>query len=438
MMDNKKRVLIITYYWPPGTGAGVFRWLKFSKFLGDFGWEPVIYTPENPEAQGTDHSLEKDIPGGITVLRRPIREPYRYYKILTGRKQEEKIQSGFLSERRKPGLADKVATWIRGNCFIPDARKFWIKPSVRFLTRWLHDNPVDAILSTGPPHSMHIIGMKLKERFGMPWLADFRDPWTQIDFYDKLMLTPRADRKHRRLEQKVLSRADKLLTVSQHGAHDMEKICGRHVEVVTNGFDPDDFSDLPPTDKQEFCITHLGSMNADRNPDMLWKVLSGLVMSDPFFSEYLKVRLIGKTDFSVQESLIHYGIHPFVECIPPLSHHQALAKAATSAILLLPLNNTPNVMGITTGKLFDYLGLRRPILCIGPPSGDAATIIRETQSGTTVHFHDENRCRDTLMKWASLFRKNQLHAGKGPIHDYDRKKLTASIAQLLDDACGNM
>jgi len=427
-----KKVLVITYYWPPGTGAGVFRWLKFCKYLRRHGWEPVIYTPENPESPGIDPTLEEELPEGIQVIRHPIWEPYRFYKLLTGQKKDEKIQSGFLSENRKPTLADKISTWIRGNLFIPDARRFWITPSVSFLTRWLAKHPVDAMVTTGPPHSLHLIGLNLKEKTGIPWLADFRDPWTQIDYHDKLMLSKVAARKHQQLEKKVLRQADRVVTVSPHCASDLETIGNRKVEVITNGFDSDDFRDLPEFHYQSFSITHLGSMNADRNPEMLWQVLQALVKEDSFFRDYLHIRLTGKTDITVRKSLEDAGLMPYTTFTPPLPHRKALAHAAESAILLLPLNNTPNVMGITTGKLFEYMGLRRPVLCIGPPEGDAAKIIHETRSGVTVDFHDAERCREILLEWAARFKKKDLSALDQSAEQYDRKKLTVKLTLLLD------
>lgn len=427
-----KKVLIITYYWPPGTGAGVFRWLKFSKYMRRFGWEPVIYTPENPEAPGTDPSLEADIPEGITVLKKPIREPYNMYKMLTGRHREEKIQSGFLNEKNTSGWTENVAKWIRGNLFIPDARKYWIKPSVRFLSEWLSKNHVDAIVSTGPPHSMHLIALALKRKTRLPWLADFRDPWTQIDFYDKLMLTRFADRKHRQLENEVITVADRLVTVSEHGAKDMEKLSGREAHVITNGFDPDDFQQLPEWGHDSFSITHMGSMNADRNPLVLWQTLKLLVEADPVFRSKLQLRFIGKTDFTIKDSLRDFELLPFSSFTGYLPHRKAITEAAKSAILLLPLNNTPNVMGITSGKLFDYLPMGRPVLCIGPPEGDAGRIIRHTGSGATVDFSDQKSCEAVIRQWFDLFCRQKLYPDQQQIHHYQRSYLTQQLVRLLD------
>ncbi len=428
-----KKVLIITYYWPPGAGAGVFRWLKFAKYLRDFGWEPIIYTPENPESPDTDLSLEYDIPEDVRVLKRRIWEPYTLYKRLSGKKNDTKIQAGFLNEEAPPGMVDKLSAWLRGNLFIPDARKFWISPSIRFLAKWLQKNHVDAIVSTGPPHSMHMIALRLKNIFNMPWMADFRDPWTQIDFYDKLMLTAWADKKHKRLEKQVLKHADAIVTVSKSWALGLEKLANRNIHVITNGYDPDDLKNLPQYVHGDFSITHLGAMNADRNPLVFWKALSALLKELPLLPNKLKIALIGKTDFSVRQSLKKYELLQYTTFIPYLEHEEALARAALSAILLLPLNNTLNVKGIAPGKLYEYLALRRPIFCTGPANGDAAQIIRETQSGVCINFDDFVSCKNKLFDFFEKHQKRQLLLEKKSIAAYSRKALSKRIAELMNN-----
>lgn len=428
-----KKVLIITYYWPPGAGAGVLRWLKFTRYLEARGWNSIVYTPENPEAQGTDHSLEKDILPGVKVIKRPITEPYRIYKVITGRSQNERIQSGFLSEKERDSITEKLSVWIRGNFFIPDARRLWVRPSVNYLSRWLRSNPVDAVVSTGPPHSMHLIGMQLKQRLGIPWLADFRDPWTQIDFYDKLMLCKWADRKNQRLEKRVLAKADKVITVSEDCARGLEMISGRKVEVVSNGYDPEDFINLPGTDHGSFSIIHLGSANADRNPVTLFRALRELIEESGVFRQKLRIIFTGKTDFSIKESILEHGLSEYASFEPPIPYRDALARASRAAVLLLPLNNTKNVSGITTGKLFDYLALKKPVLCIGPPGGNAAEIIRRTNSGYTADFGDHKACKKILLEFFEIFRKRESWPVKEEmIREYDRRALTDRVAGLLD------
>lgn len=217
-----KKVLVITYYWPPSGGAGVQRWLKFVKYLRLYGWEPVVYTPSNPELPVTDNSLLNEIPDGLTVLKHPLWEPYQLYKRFSGR--SENINTGFLTEKGVTGWKEKLSVWVRGNFFIPDARKFWIKPSVKFLSGYLEKNQIHAIVSSGPPHSMHLIALSLKKKFNLPWLADFRDPWTGIDYYNDLMLTGYADRKHHKMEQEVLQKADAIVSVGYDMSRNFEKV----------------------------------------------------------------------------------------------------------------------------------------------------------------------------------------------------------------------
>lgn len=427
-----KKVLVITYYWPPSSGAGVQRWLKFCKYLREYGWEPIIYTPTNPEYPGNDPSLDKDIPAGLQVLRRSIWEPYQLYKLFTGKKQDQKVQAGFLNESSQPGLLESMAVWVRGNLFIPDARKWWIKPSVKYLSGWLKQNHVDAIVSTGPPHSMHLIALGIKKQFDIPWLADFRDPWTQIDFYHKLKLTKRADLTHKTLERQVLNMADAVTTVSHNCAKGLRDIAERNVHVITNGFDSSEFINIREFNYDKFSITHLGSMNADRNPHTLWKTLGQLVVKDEFFRDNLLLRFIGKTDISVMQSIENNGLTPYVENLQYLPHQEAVNRAGQSAILLLALNDTPNVLGIAPGKLYEYLAMKRPILCIGPLEGDAASIIAETNSGNTVEFDDYERTEKILLYLANKYRQKTLNSVAGPIEKYSRKYLTEKLGEVLD------
>ncbi len=253
-----QRVLILTYYWPPGGGAGVQRWLKFVKYLPHFGWEPVVYAPENPEYMAIDPSLEKDIPAETEIIKTRVWEPYEVYKKFVGMKQGEKINAAFVSETKKPKHSEGLAVWIRGNFFIPDARKFWIKPSVKFLSHYLKTKPVDVIVSTGPPHSMHLIAMGLRKKFDIPWVADFRDPWTRISYYSELKLSAKADKKHKILEKLVLEKADEVMVVSEGMKIDFTEIHKRDYEVIHNGFDTEDIPSTQIKPDRKFSISHIG------------------------------------------------------------------------------------------------------------------------------------------------------------------------------------
>jgi len=427
-----KKVLIITYYWPPGGGAGVQRWLKFVKYLRGEGFEPVIYTPSNPENPVDDESLLKDIPTGLEVIKTPIWEPYDLYKSFIGRKKNEKINTGFLSEKKKNPVMEKIAVWLRGNLFIPDARKFWIAPSVKFLTSYLSRHPVDAIISTGPPHSMHLIALGIKKNMHIPWLADFRDPWTNIDYYKDLMLTPSADRKHHRLEKEVLTTADVVVTIGETMRQEFEKICNRKVEVITNGFDEDDVYTGPVAPDKKFSLAHIGTLVKSRNPKMLWQVLGEIAGEDRSFASDLEIKLVGKVDVSVTESIYEEGLEKYVSKTDYLDHSRVMRVQQESAVLLLLLNDTPNSKGILTGKFFEYLAARRPVLCIGPVDGDAARIISETGCGVTVDFNDKVRLKEAVAEYYQTFKNGLPVTGENNFDRYSRKRLTNVLAGLLN------
>lgn len=426
-------MLIITYYWPPSGGSGVQRWLKMSKYLSEFGWEPIIYTAEEGEAPALDNSLLSDVKENQVVLKKKIWEPYKLYKKFTGKKKDERMGAGFLQEKnKKPGLTENIAVWIRGNFFIPDARKFWIKPSIGFLQRYLKENPVDAIISTGPPHSTHLIAMGVSRKLGIPWVADFRDPWTEIDFYHQLKLSTRADKKHKKLEREVLERASLTVTVSNQWSQDLVRLGAPRVEVVTNGFDPEDFPKKEQELTPEFTITHIGSMNKDRNPPVLWQAISELCEEYVEFKKDLKLQFIGKTDFSVFNSIEAIGLLDKVRNVDYMAHHEVISEMSKSQLLLLPINNTPNVSGIIPGKLFEYLAVKRPILAIGPSNAASGEIIIECKAGSITDFDEKEDLKKNIMAFYNLYKEGNLKVESESIEPYSRKNLAKKYAGLLD------
>ncbi|MFA5974175.1 MAG: glycosyl transferase family 1 [Lentimicrobiaceae bacterium] len=429
-----RKVLIITYYWPPSGGAGVQRWLKFSKYLREFGWEPVIYTPENPEAPAIDNSLAKDIPDGILIVKKPIIEPYTAYKRFIGMKPGEKVNAGFLQEKEKPGMAEGFAVWLRGNFFIPDARRFWIRPSVRFLKNYLKNNLVDAIVSTGPPHSMHLIALQIHKKLDIPWLADFRDPWTGIDFFHQLKLTSLANRHHHNLEKKVLASATAITVVSQDMVNEFNGIVKRDYKLVTNGYDEQDISPLHQNQLDtKFTLSHIGSINSSRNPVGLWKVISEMANENPDFAKALQIKLVGKVDIGVLKSIEENGLTAYLSRIEYMPHQDVMHEIQRSQVLLLLINNTPNAKGILTGKIFEYLGSGRPILNIGPEDGDAAVILKDSEAGRTAGYEDEAGMRRILTGYFIRFKEQRLEANATSRLKYSRKTLTKEIAGILDE-----
>jgi glycosyltransferase involved in cell wall biosynthesis len=438
---GRKKVLILTYYWPPGGGAGVQRWLKFTKYMREFNYEPVIYTAENPEYPSIDESLYKDVPDNLTVLKTRVWEPYNLYKRFTLKKKGHRINAGFLNKDEKKGPGERISVWIRGNWFIPDARKFWIKPSIRYLIRYLKDHPVSLLVSTGPPHSLHMIACGVAGRMKLPWVADFRDPWTQIDFYQDLLLGPRADRKHRLLERKVLMSANAVTVISNEMKRQFEGMGGNNIRVIPNGFDPDDFDD--PVENQdrhsgrspdpEFSLTHIGTIVPSRNPETLWRVLSELVTENKDLAEHLIIRMVGAIDYSVSRSLEEANLGPWVRTVNYLPHQEAVGLLKSSQVLLLLINNTSNAKGILTGKFFEYMNSGRPILAIGPTDGEAAQILKETGTGKMVDFNDRNNLKNLIFEYFNNYRQGGLNINAKNINKYSRKNLTGSMTELFTE-----
>ncbi len=428
-----KKVLIITYYWPPTGGAGVQRWLKFSKYFREFGWEPIIYTPSNPDFPINDESLLKDIPANLTILKTQITEPYDIYRKIMRKKKTETVNQGFLSEGKENSFLQSLMIWVRGNFFIPDARKFWIKPSVSYLTDYISKNKIDAVISTGPPHSMHLIALGLKQKFNTPWIADFRDPWTQIDFYSQLKLSNWADGRHKKLELQVLTQANKVVTVSPTCGTDLQTLGNRKVDVITNGFDADDFvfeQDLKPL--SGFLLHHIGALNKDRNPYTLWKVLGDLCKENQELKKELIIKFTGKTDAIAFDSLLQNGILNNAQKTDYLPHNEVVKLMVQSPILLLPLNNTPNNKGVLSGKLFEYLAAKRPILAIGMVDGDAAQILNKTNAGVMCGFDDYDFTKQTILELYKKYKNKQLVIADNNINSYSRKSCAQQYCSLLN------
>lgn len=421
-----KRVLVISYYWPPNGSVGAHRWLKMCKYLPAHGWRPVVYTPSNPEMSAVDEGLLRDVPADLEVIKRPITEPFGLYKRFTGRPQDARMQTAFLNEQGTGGWKEELALWVRSNLFVPDARVWWVRPSVRFLKRWLASNPVDAIVTTGPPHSMHLIGLGVKRALGLPWVADFRDPWTGIDYYQQLKLTAWADRRHHRLEREVLTTADRVVTVSWSWARDLEALGARQVQVVTNGYDPEDLPPAPMPVDEAYSLVHAGSMSPTRDQPGLWRLLAGLCQADAAFRQRFRLRFVGPVDRSVMASLEAAGLTPHVERLGRVDHAEAMRQMARARVLLLPINTTSNQQGILPTKLYEYMAVGRPILAVGPSDGDVARVLE----GRHLLLPVQPSAADAQ-------RVHLLFADTAPsVADprYDRRALAGAMAAVLQGA----
>ena len=425
-----RRVLVITYYWPPSGGSGVQRWVKFAKYLPAEGWQPVIYTPDNPERQSEDKSLYADIPDEAEVIRRPITEIYGIYRSLTGKKASAAEVN--VVNAQKKSWKQRLVMWVRGNAFIPDPRISWVRPSVRFLKKYLAEHPVDLIVTTGPPHSMHLIGRGLKRATGIPWIADFRDPWTKIFYFKHLSLSRWARRRHERLEQSVLDEATAVVAVSPLVQDDFVSATRTPVHLVTNGYDPDDY-EQPVEPDGFFNLTHTGLFAADGNPVSLWKILGEKVAQDPEFARMLRLRLVGKTDVQVLEAIRNAGLSANLTDLGYRDHQTAVREQLGASVLLLPLRQEPEYRATLPGKLFEYLGARRPVLGIGQTDGAMARILSGTGAGQTFDWPDEAGLRSAIDRLWADFRAGRAVSLSEDLSVYSRRSTARCMAALFQE-----
>lgn len=424
-----KRVLIITYYWPPSGGSGVQRWVKFSKYLPSQGWQPVIYTPENPDMPSIDQSLYSDIPEEAEIIKRPITEIYSIYRKISGNKGGGEVNP---INSQKKTLKQKLMLAIRGNLFIPDPRISWLRPSVRFLKKYLREHPVDVIVSTGPPHSMHLIAREVSKATGIPWVADFRDPWTRMFYFKHLALSDWARKKHEKLEKMVLDDASAVVAVSPLVQEEFKTMTGNRIELVTNGYDPEDFGQVVEPDGH-FNIVHTGLFASDGNPETLWKVLSDLCREDARFADQLRIRLVGKNDTMILDSIHAAGLERNLVDLGYRDHTVAVREQMGSTMLILPLRKEPEYRATLPGKLFEYLGSQRPVLGIGQTDGAMARILADTGAGETFEWDDEAGIRTYVLKrWEKFLAGDDDSVPDNNIEQYSRKATARKMAALLE------
>ncbi len=424
----QKRVLIITYYWPPSGGSGVQRWLKFAKYLPEAGWEPVIFTPENPDFDLKDETLLKDIPSHLEVIKFPIWEPYQLFSKIKGK---SKTHPGRLLEQKDRGFLEKSAIWMRANLLVPDPRIFWVKPSVKFLTDLVKNGQFQAIITTGPPHSLHLIGLELKRKTGIFWLADFRDPWSQWEFLDTLPMSAIVRKKHENLEQAVLKTADVVTTISPTFQRDLNKIAGREIKLLTNGYDPSDIpQDFKPREKKagSLHLVYSGIIDSIRNPVPLLEAMKAEFSGK---NEEVNMTFVGNISESVREFIqsdswlsgrIHFAGY--------VSHQEVFGFYEKADALVLILTDTKNAQGNIPGKLFEYLATGIPVMALGDPKGDSAAILQNSGSGSVIAHTDSASIRKRLR---AVFESEKRETDLGNLEKYSRKNLCFQLAKFLDE-----
>lgn len=423
-----KKVLIITYYWPPAGGPGVQRWLKFVKYLPDFGIEPIVYIPKNPTYPLIDEGLQKEVSYSTTILRNNIIEPYSWASVFS-KKNTKKISSGIIPDKKKQSALQRLMLWIRGNLFIPDARVLWARPSVTYLSNYIAENKVDTVITTGPPHSLHLIGMELKNRLKVEWVADFRDPWTTIGYHKELKLTKKSAQKHKDMEKAVLNTADKIIVTSPTTKAEFEALTNKPVTVITNGYDVEKVAKEPLDEK--FTLAHIGSFLSERNPEILWQSLAELINENTEFKEKFELKLIGAVSHEVLNTIEKYGLLGYANAMGYVSHDEAIAQQRKSQVLLLVEIDSPDTKCIIPGKLFEYMVSERPILAIGPEGADFAQIIKTTNTGTFVSYLEKEKLKTAITDCFKLFAEGSLKSNAIGLQQYSRKNLTGQLADLL-------
>ncbi len=423
-----KKVLIITYYWPPSGGSGVQRWLKFAKYLPEFGWQPVILTvdPQYASYPQRDESLQREIGSDCLVYTTKSFELYNLYKWLSGKKE---VPYGGFANESKEGMLQKISKFLRGNFLLPDPRKGWNKYAFKKAAELIREFNIETVVTTSPPHSTQLIGLKLKQKFNIRWIADLRDPWTDIYYYNQFNHTALARKIDLGYERKVIENADQLITVSE----DVKRIFAEKSElpiaaktvVIPNGFDEDDFriTNIPTEIRK--IITYTGTISEAYDVEHLLKALSQLKNE---LKVQLLIRFVGKIPASVAQKF--KDAKHLVELVGYVDHQKSIEYLFRSDILLLVIPKVKNNQGILTGKFFEYLAAQKPVLAIGPIDGDLAKIIQETQCGKLFDYADSAGMLQFIQE---TLETNAPKIEPEKAVQYSRKELTRKITKLFED-----
>lgn len=423
-----KKVLIIAYYWPPAGGPGVQRWLKFVKYLPDFEIEPIVYVPKNATYPIIDQDLVHQVNKNVTVLKQPIKEPYKLASVFS-KKSTTTISSGIIKAEKKQSFIEKILLYVRGNFFIPDARVGWVNPSVDYLSNYIKTNAVDVIITTGPPHSMHLIGLELQKRFAIKWIADFRDPWTSIGYHKELKLTDKSAQKHKDLERLVLTKADNILTTSYTTKQEFAAITQKPIHVITNGYDIETI-EKPPLDTK-FTISHIGSLLSKRNPHILWKALNEILQENEQFKSDFQLQLIGKVSSEIIDTIKEFQLDNYLNVLGYVSHTEALKYQRSSQVLLLIEIDSFETIGIIPGKVFEYMAAERPILSIGPKQSDVEKIIKDTNAGKYFNYDNLQEVKQYILDCYEKYQQKNLKVHGIGLQYFSRKKLTEKLAGVI-------
>jgi len=424
-----KTVLVVTYYWPPAGGPGVQRVLKFCRYLPQFGWRPLVLTVADGEYPAIDESLAENIAPDLAVYKTASLEPFSLYRRFIGKKKDEKITTFVLTEDSQGDLKRRLAAFIRGNLFIPDGRIGWKPFAVNQGLQIIRRHKPDVIFSTAPPMSTHLIAKTLAHKCSIPWVADFRDPWTDVFYYHNLRRTRCAQRLDHRLEVSVLRSADAVVTVSSTIQKLFQEKAENRYFVIANGFDSDDFSGVTPLPADGLRhIVHAGHLAVNQNPSAFWIALSRMTQDKAFSN--VCIDFYGSIHSKVEQTLKDCGLMPKCRFFGYRPHHELVSAMKRADLLFFIVPDTSYAKGIPTSKLFDYLGAGKPILGVGPTDGDAAEILRQTNAGMMVEAGNEAGLLEAILK---CFKGSYGSPSSSRISSFSRQSLTGNLAELFNN-----
>lgn len=423
-----KKVLVITYYWPPSGGAGVQRSVKFVKYLRQFQIQPVVLTvnPKDASYPVIDQSLLAEIPANQEIIQTPSFEALRIVEKLLGKKH---IPTSGFSNKSKGGVLSWALRFMRGNLFLPDARKGWVSYAVKEAKRIIRHEEIDTVIISSPPHSSQLIGLKLKKAFPhLKWIADMRDPWTDIYYYPELLVTPLMKRYDKRLELRVLQRADQVVVVSDSikrlFASKLSSNAESKIHVIPNGYDEADFPNERSVKSSGVKrITYVGTMADSYNPSMFFHALNAVRTARPDLK--FELNFVGSVSALIQEELMHLNLPTvFTSHVP---HATAIEHMLQASVLFLAIPDVPDAEGILTGKIFEYLASRKPIVAIGPKNGDASHILSSCNAGSMFERNQQHE----LETYLTQVLNDEVHLTFHEVAQFERKALTEKLSRLL-------
>jgi len=429
-----KKVLIISYYWPPASGPGVQRFLKFVKYFSSFGVHSTVLTVKNGSYSSEDVTLLNDIPMEVVTYKTRAIEPFKAYNLLRGKKGKS-VEVGMGNIKNPTSVLGKVARYVRSNFFIPDARVGWNSYATKEAIKIIKKDGIDTIITTGPPHSTHLIGMYIKKNVeGIKWIADMRDPWTSIYYEKYLNRSEKSKARNQNLESRVLKTADHVVVVSK-GMEDEFSDRAKSISTIPNGYDADDLQRETVGVSNRFVISYIGNFKSSQNIASFWNSLSQLCEKNIAFREKFVLRLTGVINEEIRASIKEAGLEDNVEYEDFVKHDEAVKKMVASNLLYLPIPKAENNKMILTGKIFEYMASHTPILAIGPSDGNAAMTLIECERGVMIDYVNQSEIEEKINE---EFEYWQAHGGMSRKEEseayqkFERKALTKRYADLIN------